>query len=214
MNFSKIYEKLHQQWTDEIRGDEITSLSEKSYKEFLEVYSYEGSISTMSESMSIKDQLTNSFLENFKYILNDLMKIRKQKLINKAMNVQEIKKDDLLEHENRFYDNLIAAFKGYEHVKGLVLSKIEKISSDAEKAPFIPIESPSENITSPTSVRLDTIKEVDYINIRFIKSCPALVGGDMVFYGPFEKDDVCALPLENANILIQDKIAEKIEINK
>jgi len=94
------------------------------------------------------------------------------------------------------------------------LSKIEKISSDAEKAPFIPIESPSENITSPTSVRLDTIKEVDYINIRFIKSCPALVGGDMVFYGPFEKDDVCALPLENANILIQDKIAEKIEINK
>jgi DNA replication initiation complex subunit (GINS family) len=214
MNFSEIYEKLHQQWTEEIRGDEITSLSEKSYKEFLEVYSYEGFISTIEESISIKDQLTNSFLENFRYILNDLLKIRKQKLINRAMNVQEIKKDNLLEHENRFYDNLIAAFKGYEHVKGLVLSKIDKITPDAEIAPSIPIESPSENETSTNSVRPDTIKEVDYVNIRFIKNCPALVGDDMVFYGPFEKNDVCALPLENANILIQDKIAEKIEIRK
>ena len=214
MNFSEIYDKLHQQWTEEIRGDEITSLSEKSYKEFLEVYLYEGSITMKSESISIKDQLTNSFLENFKYILDDLLKIRKQKLINMAINVQEIEKDNLLEHENRFYENLIAAFKGYEHIKGLVLSRIEKISPDTELTASIPIESLRENETSSTSIRQDVTKEVDYVNVRFIKNCPALVGGDMIFYGPFKKEDVCALPVENANILIHDKIAEKIEIVK
>jgi len=57
-------------------------------------------------------------------------------------------------------------------------------------------------------------EEIDYnyTLIRFLKKTPPLVGIDLLNYGPFEKEDIANVPLKNANILLNEKTAEKIEI--
>jgi len=47
-----------------------------------------------------------------------------------------------------------------------------------------------------------------FTEIRFLKDCAEIVGTDLKTYGPFKKDDVAALPKENASILIKLGIAE------
>ncbi len=46
-----------------------------------------------------------------------------------------------------------------------------------------------------------------YALIRFLKPVPALVGVDLKAYGPFEKEDVANLPVENAEALVRQGLA-------
>lgn len=48
-----------------------------------------------------------------------------------------------------------------------------------------------------------------FIEVRFLKDTPAVIGTDFKTYGPYEKGDIAALPSENAKIFIKMKIAEK-----
>jgi len=48
-----------------------------------------------------------------------------------------------------------------------------------------------------------------FIEVRFLKDTAAIVGTDFKTYGPFKKDDVAALPSENAKIFIKMGIAER-----
>jgi len=49
--------------------------------------------------------------------------------------------------------------------------------------------------------------------LRFLADVPAIIGSDMKPYGPFKAEDVASLPVENANILIKQGLAEKIELS-
>ncbi|TFF88783.1 MAG: hypothetical protein EU550_00625 [Promethearchaeota archaeon] len=55
--------------------------------------------------------------------------------------------------------------------------------------------------------------EISYCMIRFVKKTPAIVGVDLINYGPFKEQDVANLPELNAKILLMEKFAEKIEID-
>ncbi|MGQ9640308.1 MAG: DNA replication complex subunit Gins51, partial [Candidatus Bathyarchaeia archaeon] len=47
--------------------------------------------------------------------------------------------------------------------------------------------------------------------VRFTTHIPAIIGVDMKTYGPFEPEDVAILPRENAEALIRQGAAMKIE---
>ena len=87
------------------------------------------------------------------------------------------------------------------------------------KSNSIPILETNENLIdteSNTTQKKQMIRkkhEVAYILIRFTKSIPALVGKDLKIYGPFQKEDIVSLPIQNASILIEENAAEAIEIN-
>ena len=51
------------------------------------------------------------------------------------------------------------------------------------------------------------------IVLRFVKEVPALVGADMMTYGPFYPEDIATLPSENARILIKQGIAIQVDPN-
>ena len=55
--------------------------------------------------------------------------------------------------------------------------------------------------------------KLEYNLIRFLKNTPALVGVDLINYGPFHKEDIAFLPKINAEILLIEKFAEKIELS-
>ncbi len=48
-----------------------------------------------------------------------------------------------------------------------------------------------------------------FVEVRFLKDVPAIVGADMKTYGPFKKGTLAALPKENAEILIKMGAAER-----
>lgn len=47
--------------------------------------------------------------------------------------------------------------------------------------------------------------------IRFLQPLPAIIGVDLVHYGPFKEKDVAEIPKQNAEILIEQEIAEEVE---
>jgi DNA replication initiation complex subunit (GINS family) len=64
------------------------------------------------------------------------------------------------------------------------------------------------------TVKLDTA-EVSHnrMTLRFVKSIPAIMGGDMKTYGPFMVEDVASLPVENAKMLVKQGLAVLVEVS-
>ena len=48
------------------------------------------------------------------------------------------------------------------------------------------------------------------IKIRFLSQLPAIVGSDMVHYGPFREGDEVKLPMDKARVLVEKEIAEEV----
>lgn len=55
-------------------------------------------------------------------------------------------------------------------------------------------------------------RDYQYTPLRFVKKSPAIVGVDLLTYGPFEKEDIASMPLKNAEILIREKYAEPLKL--
>jgi DNA replication factor GINS len=49
--------------------------------------------------------------------------------------------------------------------------------------------------------------------LRFLKDVPAIIGADMKAYGPFRAEDVGSLPVDNAQILVKQGLAERVGIH-
>jgi DNA replication initiation complex subunit (GINS family) len=50
--------------------------------------------------------------------------------------------------------------------------------------------------------------------LRFLKETPPIIGVDMRPYGPFKPEDVAFLPMENAELLIKQGAAQRIELTR
>ena len=50
-----------------------------------------------------------------------------------------------------------------------------------------------------------------FVEIRFLKDVPTIVGADMKTYGPFKEEDVASLPAENAEVLIKRGVVVEVE---
>jgi DNA replication initiation complex subunit (GINS family) len=58
------------------------------------------------------------------------------------------------------------------------------------------------------------MKAANYIKIRFLKPYPAMVGEDFEIYGPFREEDITFIPKQNAQILIDEKLAKILNDQK
>lgn len=59
---------------------------------------------------------------------------------------------------------------------------------------------------------LETNATSQLLLIRFLEEHPQLVGVDLKTYGPFKPDDLAALPVENARLIIRKNQAEPVEL--
>jgi len=51
-----------------------------------------------------------------------------------------------------------------------------------------------------------------YVVVRFSQSTPSLIGVDLVKYGPFMKEDVAVLPLDNAKPLLKQGRVQELDL--
>lgn len=224
MDLKKEYDALYQHWLKEFSTVNLTLLTVdvftnyKKNSDFLVNYKPE-------PGEPVKTELFNAYRENYRFLFNDLLNMREIKILNAALALKEIDLTSVIEAEKMFYQNLIATVKGFKKVQMIsipedIISKtppqdtdleaintLEKKKIDEDKEQHVVVE---EQIPSEFK---NTAHEVfNYILIRFLKKCPSLVGVDLLNYGPFEKESVASMPFKNANILIAEKTAEKIDI--
>ena len=232
MDVKSEYELLYQHWQRELNQLGITPFTQENFSTYKALID-EIKNTAVQEQDKIKDQLIKAYQDNANFLLTDFLKIREMKLMNAALALQEIDFTNLIEAEKMFYQNLVSAIKGFEKMKALsaydvtkgeILPKGETLNEDISKSiepTGITREKLSQDVQDTgerqalISDLVDERKadEFTYTLVRFLKKTPALVGIDLVNYGPFEKEDVANMPFKNAKILLFEKFAEKIEID-
>lgn len=212
------YEKLYQHWLQEFENEELTKLSEDLYSKYKSNSSFLSNL-TLNDEDKIKTEIIESYKENFEFLFNDFMKIREIKILNSALALHEINLNNLIEPERLFYQNLISAIKGFKKVKASFIDdQSPKIEDEIIKEAQVETLDINEDFNQETSdlvseyIVKEKTDQFNYILVKFLKKTPALVGIDLLNYGPFEKENIAFLPYENAKILIFEKFAQNIEL--
>jgi DNA replication factor GINS len=87
----------------------------------------------------------------------------------------------------------------------------KKIYSDV--APFADaVQSFAKNVLRGFLPKTDVEVKHKRAVLRFLADVPAVIGSDMKPYGPFKAEDVASVPVENANVLVKQGLAEKVEL--
>jgi DNA replication initiation complex subunit (GINS family) len=231
MDLKREYDKLYQHWQEELKQIRLSPFTQEDFNNYKKIINEISDLGVPKQDL-IKNAIKMAYQDNLNFLLSDFLRIREIKIINAALALQEIDFNNVIEAEKMFFQNLVSSIKGFEKMKALSIydgteeitpikddvqkvkdvERIEKIESKTHKT----IKTPqvSEEREALISELVDDKKkgEFNYTLLRFLKETPALVGIDLVNYGPFEKDDVANLPFKNAKILLFEKFAEKIEI--
>jgi DNA replication initiation complex subunit (GINS family) len=229
MNLKNEYQKIYEHWLQEFDQIELTALTEEKFN------TYKHTVITVNEfelenENEVQSDILNAYKNNLKFLLNDLLKIREIKIMNLALSLIDVNLSNLIEAEKLLYQNLVATIKGYKKVKALSIYDEKKELKDEEfintgenSTEFYTInadkyheqktDSTSKIINPPVVHKNQEKIEYKYILIRFIKKAPPLVGTDLKNYGPFEENDIANIPFQNAAILLNEKYAEKIDLN-
>ncbi len=212
------YEMLYQHWLQEFENEELTKLSEDLYSKYKSNSSFLSNL-TLNDEDKIKTKIIESYKENFEFLFNDFMKIREIKILNSALALHEIKINNLIEPERLFYQNLVSAIKGFKKVKASFIDdRSPIIEEEIIKEAQVETLDINEDFSQETSelvsdyIVKEKTDQFNYILVKFLKKTPALVGIDLLNYGPFEKENIAFLPYENAKILIFEKFAQNIEL--
>lgn len=259
MDLINSYDKLYERWLKEFESIDILPLTEYDFKDFKDMINYISDYYEEGDN-AVKSSLIDRYKTNFSYLFEDLMEMRKIKIINAAFQMKDLDLSALIEAEQLLYKNLVGSVKGYQKIlasaslEDIELSPIETSTTNAElsekpeilptssveeeeikheikpvdatpdisdkSSPMNEIEQEKSEISSDDQhlkekvLRVESIKNAgnEYLLIRFLEDAPPLVGFDTLTYGPFEKEDVASIPHKNALILLQEKVAERIEI--
>jgi len=238
MNLKKDYTDLYNHWLAEFDQTGLTPFFQDDFNSYKNFVNNIKATEVQGDDI-IKKEILESYKKNFEFLLEDLLKIRKIKIMNAALSLQEINLEYVLEPEKLLYQNLIRSVKGYDQLRKL--SIIEDYSSNEYIAESLPPTPTVQKIERKFEAKLeveedikDTIHEenaelptpeiemnldktistnFNYTVIRFLKDTPPLVGIDLKNYGPFSENDIASIPYKNAIILLNEKFAEKVNFS-
>ena len=183
-----MYDELYKIWKQELENDDLIPLSSDFYARLADYVRRLGEESRMLDKRTAKANLLKRETQNAKRMIQELIRTRYRKIVRQAANGEKISSDVLTIEEEKIYlsiSHLSEAFTGL--VNAILRGYAPKIDAEAERRRTV---------------------------LRFLKDIPAIVGADMKTYGSFKVEDVASLPAENANILIKQGLAEKVEINE
>ena len=231
----EIYMFLFRVWKIEATSNKIGNIKDK--ENFLKEIQYltskiKESIEKNEKKEKVIKRIQEKTLENILYMVKDFYDIRSEKILKLCRSLQKIDEDFLFPVEQDYYKQLFSAFKGDSKTKKFLLASIEnnhripnkKIDEkETSHNALDPISSNSINIADTVELVINernkdiqTIhkvkknNDIEYILIRITKNIPSLVGKDLKIYGPFQKEDIVSIPVQNALILIEENMAIKI----
>lgn len=180
-----MYNELFEFWKNELNNDKLVKLPPDFYVKIADYLRKLGEEERMLDKKTLKAGLLKREMENVKRMVCELMKTRYRKIVRILAAGQKVPPDAVTPQEEKIF-----------------------LSSQPFADSFKNFAS---NLLRGHLPELEAEKVHGRIIVRFLKEVPSIIGADMETYGPFKREDVASLPLENANILIKQGLAEKIE---
>ena len=195
------YETLYELFRREKYQTEIQKLDPDFFKEITKYLTEKEAIlnsQKQKESVfsSLEVQKTKKQIENIQKIIKELYEKRESKIMQLAIICSrtslEIKQlPALLPEEKQLYEQIINDLNLF---RDKILHKILNAKlPEAEKAKDIKIEQESTKL------------------VRVLSPIPKFLGTDLKTYGPFEEEDMIALPAKIAEVMIEKKRAEEMK---
>jgi DNA replication initiation complex subunit (GINS family) len=192
-----VFDKIQNKWKEEREKEQLTPMNEAFYgamRDFLKVRTTKAK----EEINPLIKKILEERLDRLRFVINDLLRIRTFKIIQMVLNKQEIE-INLAREEHNFFERMKQIYEVYR----------KDVFSPKDVA-YTDLDMPSIESTDEHSD-----DEIEFVAIRFLQSTKNKIQGlDGKTYGPFEPEDVCLLPKENAIGLVRREIAENIEIKE
>jgi DNA replication initiation complex subunit (GINS family) len=186
-----MYDELYAAWRFEIENTELGGLPPDFYARAADYLRKIKEESRMLDKKTVKAGLLEHELDRVKCMLQELVWARYKKLVALITENQKIPSSLLAAEEEAMCTGFLSFAESYQKfaeklLRGQVSSQVSKVG------------------VKKTRKR---------VALRFLKAVPAVIGADMKTYGPFMVEDVASVPVENAEILVKQGLAEVVEIS-
>lgn len=183
-----MYEELYKAWRIEKLEEPLQPLDRDFYKKLSKYLEELKDRLKMMDEKTLKTKLIQGEDEKSRRLASELFDIRLKKIVEVILKDSSIPSSNLTEEEEELYRSLAETLENSKKVKKSLMEGGR-------------VEPPANSEETKTK----------RILIRFTKEVPAIVCVDMKTYGPFKPEDIGALPPENAQALIRQGAAIKIE---
>jgi len=182
-----MYSELCEAWKHELENVELQKLSSDFYSRLADYARRLREESRMLDKRTVKAGLLRKEVQNVKRMVRELIQARYRKIINKGAKGEEIPHDVLAVQEEEIYMRISPLAEALSNLTTEIIHG---------HVPIVSLEQKHKRTV-----------------LRFLKDVPAIIGADMKTYGPFKVEDVASLPVENAKILVNQGMAERVGIN-
>ena len=176
-----------------------------------------------NDKSDVEKSVQLEMLERVKYMFNDLVRIRRLKIVQvsieaKTMPQVPIEEEDLAKYLKNIFHNFRDSVHEGKEMASVEVEEyfLENVNNNDESEMVIETKATVEisKIGNEESSDKDNgEKEQKYVMIRVIKPIARFMGGDLKPYGPLSKETVVSLPEDNAKALVRTGFAELSQIS-
>jgi DNA replication initiation complex subunit (GINS family) len=182
-----LYNELYDLWKIENENERIQRLPRNFYTKVATYIKKLKEENRMLDHKTTKSRLLDNEFKNVRAMVNELFLLRYKKFREDVVDCQTIGRGSLTKEEKKLYGGVLTSAEA-----------CQVFSNDILRGNLLCIKKDNKQT---------------FIVLRFVKEIPALVGSDMKTYGPFGLEDIATLPLENARILIKQRVAVEVDSN-
>ncbi len=180
-----MYNELYEAWTKERETLEIQALPKDFYVKLAGYMKRMKEESRMLDEKTVRAKLLRRESNNVKKMVKELIQLRYEKALRKAMDDEVVAKEALTYEEEKMLGEVSPSIESHQTLL--------------------------KDILGGRSPRIDVKEKPKTMILRFIQEIPAIIGADMRTYGPFKPEDIASLPVENARILAKQGVAVEVE---
>lgn len=185
-----MYQELHDAWKREKLSRNLQALPKNFYEKAADDIRKLREAQRTIDNKTMKARLLKQELENSRKLLSEILATRFRKMLDSLLsNEKLIPIGFLTRQEEDICQALLQASSQY--------SRLKRNLSEGKQIDTVP--------STPRGMP-------QKILVRFACEIPAIIGVDLKTYGPFKPEDVASLPTENAQALMHQGAAVKVEV--
>jgi DNA replication factor GINS len=182
-----LYDTVYDVWKKERENVELQPLAKDFYVLLADYVRRIREESRMLDEKTAKARLVKRELRNVRRLVRALVQLRLEKIFQATTQGKTVSAEVLTVEEEKLCAGMLPLSESFqEFLKGILHGRALKVD-----------------------VAKDRSKRV---LVRFLEDTPAIIGADMKTYGPFRSEDIGTVPVENADVLVKQGLAAKIEL--
>jgi len=182
-----MYDTVYDVWKKERESTELQPLSKDFYVLLASYVKEIREESRMLDEKTAKARLVKYELRNVRRLIRALAQIRLEKIFLATTQGKTIPAEVLTAEEEKLCGEMMPLAESFQEVlNGILHGRTPKVEAEKQKS--------------------------KRVLVRFLRETPAIIGSDMKSYGPFKPEDVGTVPSENANVLVKQGVAARVEL--